>query len=52
MPEIETDVAPMTFHCNVEDCPEVIEPGFAVKLVIAGRLIDVTVTVAEVVTEP
>jgi hypothetical protein len=34
--EIETDVAPVTAHCKTEDCPAVIVPGLAVKLLIAG----------------
>jgi hypothetical protein len=47
---METVVAPVTVHCRVEDCPAVIVLGLAVKLVIAG--VPVTVTVAEPVTEP
>ena len=34
--EIETDVAPVTIHCKVEDCPEDMLLGLAVKLVTTG----------------
>lgn len=49
---IETEVAPVTFHDNEADCPSVIVPGLALKLLIAGLLGAVTVTVAQAREEP
>lgn len=49
---IETDVAPVTFHDNVADCPAVIVPGLMLKLFIAGRLGAVTMMVADAREEP
>jgi hypothetical protein len=50
--EIETVVAPVTVHCNVEYCPEAMLLGLAVKPVTTGRFDDPTATVAVAVTEP
>ena len=49
---METEVAPVVAHCNVEDWLAVIELGVAVKLVMVGRIGWLTVTVASLVTEP
>jgi len=50
---METDVAPVTYHCSIEDCPGVILPGFEVKLTISGDTdVAATATVVEAVTEP
>jgi hypothetical protein len=49
---IETEVAPVTFHCRVEDWPVVIVIGLAVKLVIAGTPAWARVIVAVAVTIP
>ena len=50
---METDLAPVTFHCNNEECPAVMLPGFEVKLTITGGPSgEVTVTVVEAITEP
>ena len=49
---METEVAPVTFHDNVADCPAVIVPGLELKLLMAGLLGAVTVTVAQAREEP
>lgn len=49
---IETEVAPATFQDNVADCPAVIVPGLALKLLMAGLLGAVTVMVAHAREEP
>jgi len=47
MPLIEIDVAPVTFQERVEDCPELIEDGLAVKELMTGGFTEVeTVKVA------
>ena len=51
-PSREAEVAPVMAHCKVDDWPEVIILGLAVKLVMTGALEDSTVTVAVPVTEP
>ena len=40
---IETEVAPLTSHCNVVDCPTVILLVLAVKLLITGGPVGVVV---------
>jgi hypothetical protein len=52
MPLIDNDVAPLTDHDKVLDCPELIELGEAVNELITGTGAAVTVTVAEAVVEP
>jgi len=52
MPLIETEVAPVIFHCSVEDWPELMVAGVAVKEVTTGAIAGLTVTVADEVTEP
>ncbi len=47
-----TDAAPVTFHCNVEDCPAIILAGEAVYNDITGGGAALTVTVVDPVTEP
>ena len=42
----------MTDHDNTEELPEVTVVGLAVKLVITGTFVPLTVTVAVAVTEP
>lgn len=49
---MDTDVARETFHDSVEELPEVIEVGLAVKLSIAGGPDGVTVIVVDVVEGP
>jgi len=49
---METDVAPVTFHDNVPDCPELIVPGLMLKLFMAGRLGAATVMVTHAREEP
>lgn len=51
---IEADVAPVTFHWSIEDCPGAMLDGFDVKLTISGGppAAVATVTVVEAVTEP
>jgi hypothetical protein len=49
---ITTVVAPVTFHDSVDDLPEEIEVGLAVKLVITGKLVAFTVIVADAVELP
>ena len=45
-------VGPVTFHDSVLELPVAIEAGFAVKLLMTGTGVDVTVTVVAAVTEP
>ena len=49
---IEAEVAPLIFHCSVTDWPELTEAGVAVKEFIVGRVTELTVPVADEVTEP
>ncbi|MHB8086379.1 MAG: hypothetical protein ACYDHZ_11190 [Dehalococcoidia bacterium] len=49
---ILTVVAPVTFHDNVDELPEEIEVGLAVKVVITGKLVAFTVIVADAVELP
>jgi hypothetical protein len=49
---METDVAPVTLHDNVDGLPEVTELGLALKLMIAGRPEGATVILAVVVDGP
>jgi hypothetical protein len=49
---IETEFAPLTFHCKLTGQPALILLGLAVKLTITGALPVITATVAEAVTEP
>jgi len=49
---IETEVAPVTFHDSVADCPAVMVPGLALKLPTAGLLGAATVMVAQEREEP
>ncbi|MCX6005692.1 MAG: hypothetical protein NTZ34_00300 [Chloroflexi bacterium] len=51
-PLIEAEVAPLTSHCNVKDWPELTEAGVAVKEFIVGRGPELTVSLADEVTEP
>jgi len=52
MPLIEAEVAPLTSHCNVKDWPWLTEAGVAVKEFIVGRVTELTVSLADEVTEP
>jgi hypothetical protein len=38
---METEVAPVTFHCKVAICPVVIVPGIATKLAITGTAVSI-----------
>jgi len=50
---METEVAPVTFHCNIEEPPEVTIFGVAEKLKIAGTPEGgLTTTVASEVVKP
>ncbi|MDD5647591.1 MAG: hypothetical protein PHY03_01530 [Dehalococcoidia bacterium] len=49
---METEVAPETFQDSVADCPAVIVPGLAPKLLTAGLLGAVTVIVDHARDEP
>lgn len=49
---METEVAPVTFHDNVADCPAVIVPGLELKLLMAGLLGAATIMVAHAREEP
>ena len=49
---MEAEVAPVMLHCKVEEPPAVIVVGFALKLIIAGGFVEVTVTTAVAVVEP
>jgi hypothetical protein len=48
---IETEVAPVTFHDNVEEPPLIICLGLAVKVFIIGKPDAVTVMVTGTATE-
>lgn len=51
---MDTEVAPVTFHCNIDECPVVILVGFDIKLVMIGRsgvVLAKTITVVEAATE-
>jgi len=50
---MDIDVAPVTAHDNVVDCPDEIAMGLALKEFITGAFVIVpTVTVADAVTDP
>ncbi len=49
---MDTEVAPVTVHCKVADCPGVIVLGFALNPVISGKVIAAMVITAVLVTEP
>lgn len=51
---MDTKVAPVTFHCNIADCPAIMLVGFDIKLVITGRsgvVLARTITVVEAAAE-
>lgn len=51
---METEVAPVTFHCNIDECPVVMLVGFDIKLVMIGRsgvVLARTITVVDAATE-
>ena len=50
---MDIDVAPVTAHDSVVDCPDESAMGFALKEFITGAFVIVpTVTVADAVTDP
>ncbi len=50
---METEVAPVTFHCSIEEYPTLTLSGLAVKLTITGSPADgVTFMVVETLTDP
>jgi hypothetical protein len=49
---METESAPLTFHCKFTGQPALMLLGLAVKLTITGTLPAITATVAEAVAEP
>jgi hypothetical protein len=49
---MEMEVAPVTDHCRVEDCPALIAVAVAVKEPITGGLDWYTATTADALIEP
>ena len=50
---METEVAPVTFHCSIEEYPTLTLSGLAVKLAMTGSPADAdTVTMVEALVDP